>query len=153
MMADDLIDLARELENREAGRPKSVSLRRAVSSAYYGLFHALAYLCADQSIGWRRPYDLFTPIYRSLDHGRARSALSAIRQQGQRGTPTEVVALAFAALQDARHDADYSPESFSFNRGGALELIGVAERAIVAVNTLSADEKLTLAVKLVFKSR
>ena len=76
-----------------------------------------------------------------------------MRQQGQRGTPTDSVALAFAALQDARHDADYSPEPFPFNRGGTLELIGVAERAIVAVKTLSPAEKLTLAVKLVFKSR
>lgn len=68
-MVDDLLDLAEHLAQLEPTRPKQASLRRAVSTAYYALFHALAGLCADELIGWDKPWSVFTPIYRSLDHG------------------------------------------------------------------------------------
>ncbi len=153
MTPDDLIEVARELARRDVGRPKSVSLRRSASSAYYALFHALAYLCADELVGWRRPRAVFTPIYRSLEHTKARSVLNASRQRQPKDRLIEIVAVSFAALQDARHDADYNPEPFLFSRTGTLELIDTAEQAIVAVRSLPPDQKLALAVKLVVKSR
>ena len=153
MKPDDLIELARELARRDIGRPKSVSLRRSASSAYYALFHTLSHLCADQLVGWRQPYSVFTPIYRALEHARARSVLNASRQKTSRDEMIEAVALTFAALQDARHDADYNPEPFSFSRSGTLDLIDSAEQAIVAIRSLPAEQKLALAVKLVVKSR
>src|SRR5712692_5365690 len=39
--ADDLLEQARHLANREKKRPRQASLRRAVSTAYYALFHLL----------------------------------------------------------------------------------------------------------------
>ena len=36
---NDLLEQARHLANREPKRPKQASLRRAVSTAYYALFH------------------------------------------------------------------------------------------------------------------
>jgi len=39
--ADDLLEQAHHLATREAGEPKQASLRRAVSTAYYALFHLL----------------------------------------------------------------------------------------------------------------
>ena len=153
MNPDDLITLARELARREAGRPKSVSLRRSASSAYYALFHSLAYLCADVLIGWRQPYSVFTPIYRSLDHAKARSVLNRLRQIATQESTLESIAVTFAVLQDARHDADYNPEPFAFSRSGMLDLIDSAEQAIGAIRSLSSDQKLDLAVRLVVKSR
>lgn len=152
MRPDELIALARELARRETGRPKSVSLRRAVSTTYYALFHALAGLCADSLVG-RKPWDLYTPIYRSLEHGRARAALNVLRQQSAPGAPISTVAVAFAVLQDARHEADYSPQPFSLDRSATLTLISSAEQAIVALNDLTPDETLALAIRLVVKSR
>ncbi len=38
---DDLLEQANHLARRERGRPRQASLRRAVSSAYYALFHLL----------------------------------------------------------------------------------------------------------------
>jgi uncharacterized protein (UPF0332 family) len=38
---DDLLEQAQHLANRERKRPRQASLRRAVSSAYYALFHLL----------------------------------------------------------------------------------------------------------------
>ena len=153
MKPDDLIELARELARRDTGRPKSVSLRRSASSAYYAMFHTLAYLCADQLIGWRQPFSVFTPIYRSLEHAKARSVLTASRQKTSKDEMIEAIAVTFAALQDARHDADYNPEPFSFSRSGTLDLIDSAEQAIVAIRSLPPEQKLALAVKLVVKSR
>lgn len=149
MRSEDLLSLARELARREAGRPKSVSLRRAASTAYYALFHALARLCAQSLVGqkaWRH----YTPIYRSLDHSRARSVLNALKRQQQAFGD---VASAFEILQDLRHEADYSPEPFSLSRNGTLDLIDSAERAITTLERLTADEKLGLAVRLVVKPR
>ena len=37
----DLLEQAKHLTGRERGRPKQASLRRAVSTAYYALFHLL----------------------------------------------------------------------------------------------------------------
>ena len=153
MMAEDLVEIAFELARRESSRPKSASLRRATSTAYYALFHALAALSADQLIGWKRPWNVFTPVYRSLDHRQTRKALNDARQQGGGGSPLGMVALAFAALQDARNHADYNPEPFPFNRSETIELIGVAKQAVAATSLLSADDKRSLAVKLVIKAR
>ena len=153
MTPADLIELARETARRDPGRPKSVSLRRSVSSAYYALFHALAHLCADELIGSRQPYSVFTPIYRSLEHSKARSVLNAARRAFPRGSAVEMIAVAFAALQDARHAADYNPEPFPLSRSGTLELIASAEEAVEALRSLPAGQKLDLAVKLVVKPR
>jgi uncharacterized protein (UPF0332 family) len=40
-LAADLVDQAAHLTALERGRPKQASLRRAVSSAYYSLFHLI----------------------------------------------------------------------------------------------------------------
>ncbi len=40
-LPNDLIEQARHLARREPRRPRQASLRRAVSAAYYALFHAI----------------------------------------------------------------------------------------------------------------
>ncbi|MGA8172582.1 MAG: hypothetical protein WB816_17365 [Methylocystis sp.] len=66
-MIDDLLALADDLAQRDSGRPKQASLRRAVATAYYAVFHALAKMRADRLIGFSKPWDVYTPIYRSID--------------------------------------------------------------------------------------
>jgi hypothetical protein len=39
--ADDLLEQAYDLANKQPANPKQASLRRAVSAAYYALFHLL----------------------------------------------------------------------------------------------------------------
>ena len=146
MKPDDLLDLARELARRETGRPRSVSLRRAVSSAYYALSHALCATCATSLVG-DKPWRLYTPVYRSLDHRRALDGLKA------GGSAFAAIAGAFKSLQDKRHEADYGPKPFSLGRRDTLDLIEVAARTIDTLNALTTDDKLTLAIKLVVKPR
>lgn len=51
----DLIRIARHLAtggvSGDRGRPRQADLRRAISAAYYALFHALCRCCADTLAG------------------------------------------------------------------------------------------------------
>ena len=94
MTADDLLGIAADLVRRETGRPRQASLKRAVSTFYHALFHALAHECVSQTVGWhfRSPeyWNVVTPIYRPA-FSRADTAQSV-------DLATQAVAL-FRALQ------------------------------------------------------
>lgn len=152
-MVDDLIDIADELARREPGRPRQASLRRAVSSAYYGLFHALAGLCADELIGWSQPWEVFTPVYRSLDHASAKKLFQQARDGRLLGPEVAAIGRVFILLQEQRHTADYNPEPLAFGRAGVLELVAQSREAIRALRALPRERRLKLAVHLVAKPR
>ena len=134
-------------------RPKTIFLRRAVSDAYYSLFHALAFLCADtlvgvtkrNSVSWRR-------VYRSLEHGRAKSEL---QRSDVRSLDVGIarIASAFVQLQEERHKADYDPAFTLRRRTDVEQWILLAEAANVDVNALSEELKIELVTTLIFKSR
>ena len=63
--AHDLLEQSRHLANRERKKPKQASLRRAVSTAYYALFHLLA---SEAAKNWKRPAERNT-VARMFDHG------------------------------------------------------------------------------------
>jgi hypothetical protein len=155
------IDNARLLATFDKGRPRSASLRRAVSTAYYAVFQALCRTCADSLVGWRSPWDVVTPVFRAPDHYRTVQVL----MQGSSATTPELQRLgsAFKELLAAREWADYSPEprpqfeeskrSSPFTREETLALIEVAEAAIAILDRLDQDARLKLAVRLVTRPR
>ena len=153
-MIADLLELATTLAERGAGpgRPKSVELRRAVSTVYYALFHALARLCAVKLVGWSKPWSVISPIYRSIDHRRTRDVLNDFRKS-EPGSILAVVSLTFSQLQDARHEADYNPAPFRFKRSGTIDLIDTARQAIALLDGLPAEARLALAVRLIARTR
>lgn len=52
-----------------AGRPRQVDVRRAISSAYYGLFHFILTEVADEFVGvTQRASDRYALVYRSISH-------------------------------------------------------------------------------------
>jgi hypothetical protein len=151
-MHDDLLDIAADLARREqAGRPRQASLRRAISSAYYALFHALAYLCADVLVGRTKPWDIFSPIYRTLDHGRAKDAFKRI--SGNHGPHIAFIGQTFILLQERRHTADYDPSPFPFGRSETLDLIEQARQALARVQALAGNERLLVAIQLIARTR
>ena len=105
MNSPDLIEAARALAESGGAPPTQARPRRAVSTAYYAMFHTLAASAADLFIGPTRSA-AWHQAYRALEHGRARRAC----QQGQamREFPEEVrdFARAFVVLQKARQQAD-----------------------------------------------
>ncbi len=124
----DLLEQAEHLVARERKRPKQASLRRAVSAAYYGLFHLLV---ADgaQLLSPKQPPGLSILIRRAFNHGDMRNVckgfvqanVAAGRGRPSDGPPDATHALltfplelalvsvleAFVELQEARRQAEY----------------------------------------------
>lgn len=118
-LADDLLEQARHLIERDAARPRQASLRRAISTAYYSLFHLMV---ADATSLLVRSLPLRSAVARSFDHKTLRSAAVAVGEafrgpsgsQGLRGFLRLPVARelakvcdTFVNLQEQRHRADY----------------------------------------------
>jgi uncharacterized protein (UPF0332 family) len=118
-------------------------LRRAVSAAYYALFHLLIY---EASRIFVKDGDTIGMIARSYSHGEmlkisqnfAKGELpkklhplkATFNSAGRKPIVDRLksIAQAFVDLQEARHDADYNLRK-SFTRNEAEKLIELAERA------------------------
>jgi hypothetical protein len=68
--ANELLELAQELANLHPDYPHQPSLRRAVSTAYYALFHLLI---SEATANWQRP-ELRAILGRVFDHGPMKQA-------------------------------------------------------------------------------
>lgn len=152
MIHEDFLALAENLARQESGKPKQSSLRRAVSTAYYALFHSVAYLCAEQLVGQSRSKsrEPFSRIYRSLDHNRAKAVFQAAAKFGPEAA---IVGPAFIQLQGRRNLADYDPEPFPLGRKETLDLIELAAKAVQATRAMSGEQALLLAAHLIGKER
>src|ERR1051326_1940196 len=107
--AEDLLDQAYYLLNREKKHPKQARLRRAVSTAYYALFHRLIDEAVSQwNVARQRGILAWT-----FDHARMKKLCEEqIKQfhkskQPSSGLLLMQVARAFVRLQDERLIADY----------------------------------------------
>ena len=102
---DELLNDAFHRAARGGKNPKQSSLRRAVSTAYYALFHLLV---ADFVLNWK-PKDQRVRLGRMFEHSKMRNA--SFKAAGSGLTPVETdlirVIEAFSQLQRDRHIADY----------------------------------------------
>lgn len=151
-MYGELFAIARELAMRDAGRPKKESLARAISTAYYAVFHALAEFCSREMIGAWAPWQPFRHVYRSLDHGNARKVFEGLRGSADFGQDIKLFGEAFLLLQRLRHAADYDP-GYRTARREALNLIERAEEAVRLLGQLSPAERKLLAARLIGRAR
>lgn len=133
--------------------PSDAQCRRAVSTAYYALFHAILGAAATRFMGSgqeERPgYGL---LYRGFQHGRMRRVCQDLtasplrpalqRQLGRSDAGAEMrqVALAFIQLQDARHAADYDPAA-AFSPVNAESRLLQAELAIATFARVPPEEQ------------
>src|SRR5258706_10770140 len=115
---DDLLELAKDLANLHPENPRQASLRRAVSTAYYALFHLLI---SEATLNWARP-ELRAALGRIFDHGSMKTASenkiahlnSYFKEhlpEGPERTVAEhlrTTANAFVQAQQQRNDADYN---------------------------------------------
>jgi hypothetical protein len=153
MIEDRLLDVAHDLSRRTGRRPREAFMRRAVSTAYYAMFHALARLCADQLVGGTHAKTAaWARVYRALDHKPAKTVLRGVEAAG---LASEIVGFgeAFALLQERRYQADYDPAPFRYYFNQTSALINLAETAIHGLNSLGVDERRALATLLLFKQR
>jgi uncharacterized protein (UPF0332 family) len=137
-LARDLLDEAKTLAKLEAsrGRPRQASLRRAVSTAYYAVFHLFASEAALQACS-PTPRGLHERVQRALTHETMRQATAAFsggklpsHVETLICTPLEgeVVEISriFVQLQEFRHKADYDT-SERFNKQMVQNLVKDAE--------------------------
>jgi len=120
---DHLLQQAERLAARPpAGVSRQVDLRRAISSAYYGLFHFTLTCLADEFVGvMQRATSRYALVYRSVDH----RVLKDLCLEIQRPTPSRKFVPYFPAggfgpelgsfaasafeLYEKRNRADYDP--------------------------------------------
>ncbi|MFM8608617.1 MAG: hypothetical protein ACKOBC_11740, partial [Hyphomicrobiales bacterium] len=105
----DLIETAKILVEARRNKPRQSDLKRALSTVYYAVFHALAHCCADSIAGTNRRSRsdrAWQHAYRSLDHGFAKSACQNTEIIK---FPSEMQDFAntFVSLQIKRHKVDY----------------------------------------------
>lgn len=151
-MHRELLRLARVLASDAVGNPRWVARSRAVSTAYYALFHALAELCARELVGAWRPWEPFRHIYRSLDHGQARRVLNAARGEPGSSDALKTISGLFVDLQERRHLADYD-RGYRITASDTLALIDGVERSLGLLDGLSPGERKSLAARLIGRTR
>ena len=153
-----LIEAARLLAGQTGwptlGRPRQVMLKRAVSTAYYALFHALCHSNANAIAGrvpGGPPYPLaWVRTYRALEHGPASQRMN--RQGSNVSSALQDFRVVFDTMQAHRHRADYDPES-RFLRSDVVNLINRTETAIETLSAVSATERRTLAAIVLMRDR
>lgn len=154
-----LIDQAVALATRGVGRPRQTDLRRAVSAAYYAVFHQLT-----QDAARRVAADpkLRRLVARQLDHGTMKALSKLFGDGTPPGSlrelvptvpdPLRDVANLFVLLQQARHTADYDLRAATdLNRQEALNLVEQARAALqlwATVRDTPAGEVFLLALLL-----
>jgi len=161
-LPQDLLEQSRFLAQREAGRgrPRQASLRRAVSTAYYAVFHLLSADATAQAAP-AGPAGLRERVQRSLQHATMKAAANALQSnpphprfrdliQGSLPTPLISVARGFARLQDERHRADYDLAD-QFDRSTVQTLVRDAEQVFRDWSTVrSTDEARVFLAALMF---
>lgn len=116
----DLLEQAGHLARKEPKRPKQASLRRAVSTAYYALFHLLIdeatvllltktkNKALRHSLGRAFRHTTMRKVSAEFAKGRIPPKLQSGNASLQPQPELQFVAETFCALQEARHDADYN---------------------------------------------
>ena len=152
---NDLLAAARLLAGSPGGPPPTqASLRRAVSTTYYALFHCMAENCADMLVGQPgsgRSDPAWCQAYRALQHGTA-------KQRSGQGLiyrfPIEIQDFAkqFALMQGRREAADYNPTG-TFEKSAVIEDIDLTSEVIAQFRRASERDRRAFAVYVLLNLR
>ena len=148
-----LLEAARDFADHHggAGRPRPIWLRRAVSAAYYALFHTVVLETADHLLPNCAAADRLH-VARSFGHGPVKEVCrfvtgrssappqAATLVAGLRSTPIGDVAHALVDLQERRHAADYDHLA-AFSKASVLNAIQDAADAIEKLRMASRRDR------------
>ena len=130
MAPEHLLQMAIGLAEANTGRPRRADLCRAVSTAYYAMFHCLARTCADSLAGRSRSVgnrQMWRRVYRAPEHRQARTRCENMPSSFPAGVLE--FGQAFSVLQRKRHLADYDPD-FLVRKSNVITAINDARNAI-----------------------
>lgn len=147
----DLLRAARLLAATDTA--STAHIHRAISTAYYALFHHLLSAAATRFLrDGNRNGAAYSAVYRGFSHGRMRAVCEALnvptlgkafaRQYRRTSASQKIRAFAsiFLALQEARSIADYDPV-VAFAASDVEEFIEKAEAAIAMFDQAEPDEQ------------
>ncbi len=159
----ELLRIAEHLASGGAGsgrgRPPQTELRRAVSAAYYAMFHALAACCADMLVGATRAsrsQQAWRQTYRSLEHGYAKNQCANQGMMAQFPLAIRKFAELFIYMQRRRHIADYDPDPEQENvfvRENVVRLIYEISRTISDFQDADAGDRRAFSVFVLLRFR
>lgn len=166
LRTDHLLDQAAQLiDLRHGGIRRQANLRRAVSAAYYALFHAILKAAADMIVGKDRQMSpLYGLVYRKIDHGALRTLCAElVRDQPTSkyvkfvpesgwGDNLSAVCKALVDLQEARHLADYDP-LYRVTVKQARDIVETAHVTLACFRKVSATRRRTFLTLLLFPPR
>lgn len=149
-MVQSLLRLADETARN--GAKNATFKRRAVSTAYYAVFHAVAEICAREMLGGARTdsYE-FERVYRALEHGSLKNVFNnpPLSTNPKLGPIGRLI----AQLQSERHRSDYLPKRKLYTAKICAQHIASAKLAISLLEGLGKEDRTILAVSLLFKNR
>ena len=153
----NLMDAARQQPGQTqlhpAGPPTQEQLKRAISSAYYAMFHALCKSNADTLAGTGiapLSREIWTRTYRALNHQQARRQL--LQTQRRLPAPAQAFAEIFDNMQTQRNEADYNPHS-RFSRDQVTKLLDAAEAATEEYMQMPRGDRRAVAALVLLQDR
>lgn len=159
MSPANLIATARTLLNaasEETDTEQSQThLKRAVSTAYYAMFHSV---CANaaallpDAISEPAASAAWLQAYRGPEHTHVRNQCRNASLMAAFPPDIRSFAQNFVQIQSYRNQADYNPRS-DFSRSDALEIIDDAERAINQLSSASAGTRQAFAITILLRNR
>ena len=144
------------LTPRQPGQAEA-NLRRAVSTAYYAMFHCLANDAANLFIGGKRS-PAWHRVHRALEHRKIKEACQNKKAMDGFGFPPEIhyFAKKFVKLQEMRERADYAlddnPED-PYYETRVLALITTADVAIKQFEHADVQHRRDFVAYVLFKPR
>jgi hypothetical protein len=161
--SDHLLDQAERLAAPpSSGRPRQADLRRAISTAYYALFHAALTAAADYVIGaGKSATEQYALAYRSINHGPLRNLChsacnnpNSYKIHFPHGLGEELAAFAIAIveLQEKRHRADYDPR-YAVTSTEAAFAVRQARAALASFGSAPEEQRKALLALLLFPPR
>lgn len=152
---DDLLAQADILLRLDKRRPKQANLRRAISAAYYALFHFLIEESTLLTVGTS---NASRPLRQLVGRGFSHTAMRSASAEMGKATPSDLLkpfwplydvpssvelqklAKAFVILQQERHSADYDL-SRPFTRNEAEKLVEQGRDAFDNWNQLKQNDR------------
>jgi uncharacterized protein (UPF0332 family) len=164
-----LIILSRRLVRDAAREAETVIrdayLQRAVSTAYYAVFHMLIQAATDRFIGSGH---LHTPtaciLYRGFDHRTMRTVCEDLQKPTIKDKYKQLLrrtavspsmrqfSVSFPALQDHRHAADYDPQA-KLEPSQASEIVDEAVKCMLAFGSADTGEQADILALLLVGAR
>jgi hypothetical protein len=148
-----------------AGAPRQADLRRAVSSSYYALFHAVLSGAGDLIVGQaRRNTAIYSLVYRTPNHRAVKKLFNQILShnpkdpiqsylpEGGFGADAIAFARAFVELQEKRERSDYDP-LYRISASEAALAIATGRAALIHWAAMPREQRETILLLSLFQLR